>query len=154
MSDSSFEDKIEVSVPSRLENLNWLYPICDSILSELPFDRKRRHMLLVAISEGFTNAFQHGNQKSPDTQIRLTFYVSEKSLKILIEDEAVLPIKSTDNLFTEYSDQESTSGRGLHMIGKIVDNLYFEHGLKGKNRLVLEINFADKREKANSFSGR
>jgi len=154
MTDSITDNKIEISVPSRLENLSWLYPICDSILSELPFSQRRRHLLLVAISEGFTNAFQHGNQKRPEATVKLTFYISEKSLKIIIEDEAVLPIKNSVGELSRQFDRDSTSGRGLYMIREIVDRVYFEEGLNNVNRLVMEVNFADKMEKVNSFSGR
>ena len=146
-----FQDGIRVSIPNRLECIKWLYPLCAGLLGELPFSEKERHMLIVAISEGFTNAYLHGNQEKPDAEIRLIFYPGEKSLKILIEDDAILPIKSNVNQISGSMNPERISGRGLLLMREIVDEAYYEHDSRGMNVLTLIINFENKMKSINSF---
>jgi anti-sigma regulatory factor (Ser/Thr protein kinase) len=134
-----------------MESIKWLYPVCESILKELPISERERHMLLVALSEGFTNAFQHGNQKDPNTEIKLTFYPGEKSLKILIEDEAILPIDKNVNKVSDHIDPEGISGRGLLLMRELVDEAYYENNSRGVNILTLITNFEKKDKKVHSF---
>ncbi|MBD3217085.1 MAG: hypothetical protein GF310_02325 [candidate division Zixibacteria bacterium] len=150
MKDTSNE-RISISIPNRMESIKWLYPVCESILEELPISDKERHMILVAISEGFTNAFQHGNQKDPQTEIKLTFYPGEKSLKILIEDEGILPIDMNINNVPDHVDLEGISGRGLLLMRELVDEAYYDINSKGFNILTLITNFEKKYKKVYSF---
>ncbi len=150
MIDTSNE-RISISIPNRMENIKWLYPVCESILEKLPVSEKERHMILVALSEGFTNAFQHGNQKNPQTEIKLTFYPGEKSLKILIEDEGILPIDKNINKASDHIDPEGISGRGLLLMRELVDEAYYESNSRGVNILTLISNFEKKDKKVHSF---
>ena len=145
------DEHINIIIPNRLENIKWLYPICESLLNEMPISDKGRHMILVALSEGFTNAYQHGNQKKPDTEIRLTFYPGEKSLKILIEDDAILPIDKNINQDKGPLDPEAASGRGLLLMRELVDEAFYVHDSKGVNILTLISNFSNKNKRVHSF---
>ena len=145
------EEHINIVIPNRLETVKWLYPICESLLNEMPISDKRRHMILVALSEGFTNAYQHGNQKKPDAEIRLTFYPGEKSLKILIEDDAILPIDKSINEQKGPVDPEVVSGRGLQLMRELVDEAFYVHDSRGVNILTLISNFANNNKRVHTF---
>jgi len=148
------KDIIKVSIPNRLECLKWLYPVCEGILRELPFEDADRHMMMVSISEGFTNAFQHGNQKNPETEIRLSFCVTDKSLKIMIEDEAIMPIQDNINQAHGNVDPDSVSGRGLDLMRTIADQAFYEHDSSGINTLTLIFDYKAQSEKISNISGR
>ena len=136
-----YKDEITVIIPNNLMSLNRLHHVCESIVWDLPFAEKRRYFLMVALSEAYTNAFEHGNQKNPESEIKLTFYVSEKYLKIVIEDEGILPIQDTEVNISSQSDPEDTGGRGLVLINKIFDEAVFENSKDGTNRVTLISNF-------------
>jgi serine/threonine-protein kinase RsbW len=99
------------------------------------------------MSEGITNAYVHGNQKNPEAMITLSLYIGENSLKILIEDSAILPIKDTVNRDIEIVDPMAVSGRGMFLIKKITDHAYYEYDPKGINRLVMICEYANKQTK-------
>jgi anti-sigma regulatory factor (Ser/Thr protein kinase) len=143
MENNMNDDNITVTISNRLHCLKWLYPICDGVLKELPISDSYRNLLMVAISEGFTNAFQHGNQKEPATEIKLTLCIREKSLKIMIEDEGILPITESINQLCKNSSEESTSGRGLYLMKKIADYVHYERDKSGKNILTIMSKFSD-----------
>jgi anti-sigma regulatory factor (Ser/Thr protein kinase) len=145
------QEHIMVEIPNRLECIKWLYPICAGVLGELPFSEKERHMIIVAISEGFTNAYQHGNQKRDDARIRLLFYPGDKSLKILIEDDAVLPINPNINQISGPINRQRISGRGLPLMREIADEAFYEYDSKGVNILTLIFNFENRNKRVNSF---
>jgi serine/threonine-protein kinase RsbW len=151
MMNNGFQDCIRVAIPNRLECIKWLYPVCAGILGEMPFSEKEKHMLIVAISEGFTNAYLHGNQKEPDAEIRLIFYPREKSLKILIEDDAILPINPNVKHTSDPMDRERIGGRGLLLMREIADEAFYEHDSRGFNVLTLIINFENQDKRVKSF---
>lgn len=151
MTTEQYQDCISVAIPNRLECVKWLYPLCAGILRELPFSERERHMLIVAISEGLTNAYQHGNQKNPDAEIRLIIYPGDKSLRILIEDDAILPINSNINQVSGPIDQDRISGRGLLLMREIADEAFYEHDSRGVNILTLIINFENQNERVKLF---
>ena len=138
---TEIKDEITVIVPNNLISLNRLHQVCESILWDLPFAEKRRYFLMVALSEAYTNAYEHGNQKNPNLEIRLTFYVSEKYLRIVIEDEGIMPIKDIEVNLCDQSNPEDTGGRGMALIKKIFDEAYFENFEDGANRVTLISNF-------------
>ena len=147
------KDIISITIPNRIGCFKWLYPLCDGILRELPFDGRERHLIMVSISEGFTNAFQHGNQEDPETRIRLNFCITEKFLKILIEDEGLLPIKENINHVLENADQYSDRGRGLDLMRNIADEVSYDYDSSGINVLTLTYNFKTDGGKISNFSG-
>jgi anti-sigma regulatory factor (Ser/Thr protein kinase) len=146
-------DIITITIPNRIGCFKWLYPVSEGILRELPFDDKERHLIMVSISEGFTNAFQHGNQEDPEARIKLNFCITEKSLKILIEDDGLLPIKKNINHVYENAEQYSDSGRGLDLMRNIADEVSYDYDSKGINRLTLTYNFKADGSKISNLSG-
>lgn len=147
-------DSITIAIPNNIGCLRWLYTVSESILRELPLDDRKRHMIMVSISEGFTNAFQHGNQENPETEIKLNFCITEKSLKILIEDDGLLPIKKNINNVYQKTDQYADAGRGLNLMRNIADEVSYDYDSKGINILTLIYNFKADGSKIKSFSGR
>jgi anti-sigma regulatory factor (Ser/Thr protein kinase) len=147
-------ESIMIAIPNNIGCLKWLYTVCESILRELPLDERQRHMILVSISEGFTNAFQHGNQENPETGIKLNFCITEKSLKILIEDDGLLPIKKNINHVYQKADQYADKGRGLDLMRNIADEVSYDRDSEGINVLTLIYNFKADGSKIKSFSGR
>jgi anti-sigma regulatory factor (Ser/Thr protein kinase) len=148
------KDIITITIPNRIGCLKWLYPVSEGILRELPFNNKERHLIMVSISEGFTNAFQHGNQEDPKAKIKLSFCITEKSLKILIEDDGLLPIKKNINHVYENAKRHSNSGRGLDLMRNIADEVFYNYNSKGINILTLTYNFKTDGSKISNLPGR
>jgi len=129
-------DTIRISTPSLPENLKWVYSISQTLLKEIPLDERTSHFLLVAISEGFTNAVVHGNDMNPDKWVQMTFRIGQDFIRIEVEDEGVLPIHRDIAELTELAGPEEDSGRGLALIKDLVDEVSVETNSEGGNRLV------------------
>lgn len=115
--------------------------VSTSILFGLPLNNRKRHYLLVAISEGFTNAFLHGNQKEPKRNIAVIFEMNADFLKVIVEDEGVLPIQNNIDELVKPVDENSESGRGLSLIKRLVDEANLWHEPEKGNILVMKTFF-------------
>ncbi|MBU1318755.1 MAG: ATP-binding protein [candidate division Zixibacteria bacterium] len=132
-------DSIRVQVPSDSNYLNWVYTISMAIMSELPLDDRISYFLLVAISEGFTNAYLHGNQKEADKQIVLSYDIGDEFLTVTIEDEGVLPFTRKLEEVTRPVDDDSESGRGLAIIERYIDEVDIHHEPGRGNILTMKV---------------
>ncbi len=135
------DDTIEIRVPSDPKYLNWIYSISRAILEQLRIDGRRRHFLLVAISEGFTNAHVHGNQRSTSRSIGISYTFDEHFLRVDIEDEGILPIQSNIDELIRPVDPETESGRGLDLIRKLTDDFAIRYESKRGNVLTMKVFF-------------
>jgi len=133
------KDTIQVQFPSDSKYLNWVYTISTAITSELPLDDRVSYFLLVAISEGFTNAFLHGNQEQSDKRVTLRFNISEEWLTVSIEDEGVQPFTRSLEEVTRPVDDDSESGRGLAIIERYIDAVDIHHEPGRGNILTMKV---------------
>lgn len=144
-------DTIEVKVPSDSKYLNWVYAISTAITSELPIDDRISYFLLVAISEGFTNAFLHGNREQPGRYVILHYDVSEEWLAVSIEDEGVQPFTGSLEEVTQPVDDDSESGRGLAIIERYIDTVDIHHEPGRGNILTMKVKLESNHKDTNKI---
>ena len=89
-------ERISVQVPSEMKHLDLVHSISKHICSDMNFSERSAHFVLVAVSEGFTNAVVHGNCGETERTVAVIFEKSREILSIAIEDEGVEPIQ--DNM--------------------------------------------------------
>jgi anti-sigma regulatory factor (Ser/Thr protein kinase) len=102
---------------------------------------QKKHHLLVAMSEGFTNAFLHGNQQKPGCSVTLTYEIDGDCVQITVQDEGMLPIDSNmDHLIKPVHTGEE-SGRGLGLIRELTDEVSLTHEPDQGNILTMKTYF-------------
>lgn len=115
---------------SDLDELLRMETVLTEIAQRIGFSEDRIPLFIVAVTEALTNAILHGNHLQPDKKVRLSFNWDPKAnlLKVEIEDEgegfdpSALPDPTKEeNLLRE-------TGRGIFLMRKLSDALYFKSG--------------------------
>ncbi len=134
-------ERITIRVPNQPNYLERVHTLASAVLDPLPLSSRAEHRLLVAISEGSTNAYLHGNQRKPECFITLHFEIHPGFVLISIQDEGILPIDdNVDHLITAV-DVGDESGRGLRLIGQLSDEIKIRHEPEAGNILTMKAYF-------------
>ena len=83
----------------------------------------------MAIREALANAVLHGNLRDPRKEVRISCRVQPgRGISIVVRDEGqgFDPTKVPDP--TEIENILSLSGRGIHLMKALMDEVYFERG--------------------------
>ena len=112
-------ERISVQVPSDIKYLDYVYSISKHICSDMNFSERCAHFVLVAISEGFTNAVVHGNCGDPERNVAIIFEIGQEILSIAIEDEGVVPIQGNTRCHKQIPQTYDESGRGLNLMRRL-----------------------------------
>jgi serine/threonine-protein kinase RsbW len=115
-----------LSLESSIDQLNEVEALIDSLHESNHIPESVYGNVLVAVTEAFLNAINHGNNQDSTKNTDLDFELDESSLTIKVSDQGAgfdfenLPDPtSPDNL-------EKTNGRGLFIIKNLADELTFE----------------------------
>lgn len=79
--------------------------------------------IMLAISEGFTNALLHGNQSDPNKSIQISITANNKEITADITDEGRGDVEDLGN--SEDIDLWQEGGRGLLLIKKMTSDVIF-----------------------------
>lgn len=79
--------------------------------------------IMLAISEGFTNALLHGNQSDPNKSIQISITANNKEITADITDEGRGDVEDLGN--SEDIDLWQEGGRGLMLIKKMTSDVIF-----------------------------
>jgi serine/threonine-protein kinase RsbW len=132
-------ERIALRLPSDLKYLEVIYSLIKAISNDCGLDRRKFNHLQVAVSEGYTNAVIHGNQRCRDRYVVLAFERNPSFLSISIEDEGVMPIViDTDHNETAANPLVET-GRGLALIESLSGSFELQRKQPGGN--VLRMTF-------------
>jgi anti-sigma regulatory factor (Ser/Thr protein kinase) len=137
-------DRIKVEIPNEHHQLDWVHAITSKILERLPLSDRRKYYLLVAVSEGVTNAFVHGNQQQPDRTISVDYVIDEESVRVDIQDEGILPIHNNIEHLIRPAEADAESGRGLVLVRQFSDESSLRHDPQKGNILTMITYFGDK----------
>lgn len=123
-------------IHSNICNLEDIEPFLGNIFKGLEISKSKFNRLLLCISEGVSNAIDHGNKNNEDKSVRIEVVVEGKTAWITIEDEgrgfnfSDLPNPTTGR------NLKKERGRGLFIIRSYADEISF-----GNNGSVLKIKF-------------
>jgi anti-sigma regulatory factor (Ser/Thr protein kinase) len=132
---------IRIRVPGDAVYLKWVHTLTAAILVRLPLSGQKKHHLLVAMSEGFTNAFLHGNQQEPGYSVTLMYEIDSDSVQITVQDEGMLPIDSNIDHLIKPVHASEESGRGLGLIREMTDEVSITHEPEQGNILTMKTYF-------------
>ena len=115
-----------LSLDSTIDRLSQVEGLIDELYEGGQLTESVYGNVLVAVTEAFLNALNHGNAEDPSKQIDLEFDIDDSQVVIKVSDEGLgfdfeqLPDPtSAENI-------EKVSGRGLFIIKNLSDELEFE----------------------------
>ncbi len=116
----------ELTYGSRLENLNRMYEDLKGICERHSLTDTVVNPLQVAISEAMTNAIVHAHAGDSSKIIRITVDVNDERVEIKIADEGAGMALDTSVDFDPVGMPDDESGRGLGLIQRLMDEVYFD----------------------------
>ena len=134
-------EEIRIRVPGDAIYLKWVHTLTAAILARLPLSGQKKHHVLVAMSEGFTNAFLHGNQQEPGCSVTLMYEIDSDCVQITVQDEGMLPIDSNIDHLIKPVHAGEESGRGLGLIREMTDEVSITHKPEQGNILTMKTYF-------------
>jgi serine/threonine-protein kinase RsbW len=145
-SDDSVKRNIELYFGSRLENLEIVQGISDSIGRLMGLDDDGRYWICLSVRESVTNAILHGNKKDVEKRVGVKFFLTKEKLVITIQDEgngfdeARLPDPlDPDNLL-------KPSGRGIFYVRSFMDEVKYQSLPEGGWEVRMEKRFNNKQQ--------
>lgn len=128
--------KKEYSFPADITNLDRVEKCINSILDYEEVDERLYGNVLIAVTEGFTNAVVHGSQNDNSKEVKIAYTSSNKDLAFSIKDQGPgFNYKDIPDP-TKPENIEKLNGRGVFLISSLSDELKFE-----QNGSLLEMKF-------------
>lgn len=121
--------KITKRIPSRLDNIPGLISeIIELLHKELSISEDEIFQVKLALEEAITNAVKHGNKFNPELKVDVSIASGKNKLIIKVKDQG----KGFDfDRVPDPTTQEKmlrTSGRGVFLLRKIMDEVSFQDG--------------------------
>mgnify|MGYP000397989968 CR=1 FL=1 len=120
-------DKVKsIKVDSVIDNLAQVESFIDEICLELNVREESYGNVLIAATEAFNNAVQHGNESNPEKQVQVQAYAENSTMKLVVLDEGEgfdfnnLPDP------TAPENIEKENGRGVFLMKSLADKVEFE----------------------------
>ena len=118
--------KKTLSLESTIDQLNKVEGLIDELHESGHLPESVYGNALVAVTEAFLNAYNHGNAEDHSKRIFLDISIDDSQVNIMVSDEGngfnykQLPDPSSEE------NIEKVSGRGLFIIKNLADELKFE----------------------------
>jgi len=118
-------EEVSLCFRASIKYLSWVHSLFERIADDCGFDLQRKHRLLVAVSEVFTNAVLHGSGPDDNRSIEVNIIQENGWLKIEVIDEGsrLSNIPPEDTWGRACPDSEG--GRGLELMRGLADKLEF-----------------------------
>ena len=123
--------RYEFVYESRLESLERMYRDMDGLIVQHALPESAANPFRVAISEAMTNAIIHAHGGDSSKQIRITVELNDEGLTAAVADQGRgTPPDSVDRC-DPVGSPEAEGGRGLGLIRRLMDEVWFESGPGG-----------------------
>lgn len=117
--------KKKITIESKLENICAIEKLIDEVSEDLKISSDLYGKVLIATIEAVNNSIVHGNELDPDKKVNISLFLEDKMLHIVIEDEGKgFDFKKVPDPTTP-ENIENISGRGVFLMKKLADKLYF-----------------------------
>ena len=125
-----------IIIASKIENLRKVEKIIDEISGEFNISEDIYGNILIAALEATNNAILHGNKLDEDKDVSIEFDLSDKKLKVKVDDQG--PGFDYENIPdpTAPENIENVNGRGIFLMEKLSDNISFS-----RNGATVELEF-------------
>jgi serine/threonine-protein kinase RsbW len=131
-------DVISVRMPSRLELLNVLDHVAQSVCQRMEFDEATMSQVTMSVIEAGTNAIQHGHGRDASKPVDAQFCVYSDRLEIAVHDVGRgFDVGSMGGDVTTPEHLFDLRGRGIFIMRACMDSVDFDFGPEGTTcRLV------------------
>lgn len=123
------EKIVDLEIPSRLENINQVETLIESLGKRYTIGSALFGNMLLAAVEAVTNAMEHGNNLDPNKKVKFSAFKCQQSIRISICDqgEGFDPEQLADPTAPE--NKEEPDGRGVYLMRHLSDELnFFDNG--------------------------
>jgi len=125
-----------LKINSKIENLRKVEKLVDDLSAENNISADIYGNILIAALEAANNAILHGNKLDESKNVLITVNLTEKLLRIKIEDEGKgFDYKNVPDP-TAPENIENVNGRGIFLMEKLSDKIEFT-----KNGATVELEF-------------
>jgi len=125
-------DRISVRMPSRLELLNVLDHVAQSLCQRLEFDEETMSQVTMSVIEAGTNAIQHGHKRDASKLVDAEFDVYADRLEVFVHDSGPgFDIAKVGGDITSAEHLFDLRGRGIFIMRACMDEVSFEFGPTG-----------------------
>lgn len=125
-----------LTIRSEVSELKHVESFLNEVFTEFNLSKKCFNKTLLCVSEAVVNSIYHGNKKSIDKKVIISASCVSKNLKLKIKDEGKGFDLSCVEDPTLKTNLKKESGRGIHIIKSLTDNLEY---IKSENSLELKI---------------
>ncbi|MDI9341293.1 MAG: ATP-binding protein [Sediminibacterium sp.] len=121
-------EKLKIS--SNPDNLRLVERLIEDVCQVYNVQEDYYGNILIAVTEAFNNAVQHGNQGNPDKSVMIGFENRDELLVFSVTDEG--PGFDYQNLPdpTDPANIEKISGRGVFLMKNLADKVEFQQNGK------------------------
>lgn len=117
-----------LKISSRLENIAKAESMIENLREQYHIKDELYNNVLLAFVEAVTNAIEHGNNLDESKLVNIEAYKCNSMFKLSISDqgEGFNPDSLPDPTTPEFLEQPD--GRGVFLIRKLADEVYFHDG--------------------------
>ncbi len=116
-------------VPSKLSRILGVNRLISFLSAEFGFPpEESRVNLPMVMDEALSNAIVHGNKSDENLKVRVRIYISNRRIRIQIEDQGdgFIPDEVSDP--REQENIYKGSGRGIYLLKELMDSVEFKEG--------------------------
>ncbi len=111
---------LDISIPSRKREEKLVLEVAAVLLNQQGFATKQAEAIKTALHEAVTNAIKHGNQFDPQLSVRISAYITTKSLTFSVRDYARRPFPPLPFL---QKNSPRDNQVGLFLIQQLTDEI-------------------------------
>lgn len=122
------EEVFSLKIDSRLENISQVESLIETIKVQYAINEEQYGNMLLASVEAVTNAIEHGNLGDVHKVVEIEASREKSEVKLCIRDEGsgFNPDQLPDPTTPERREQPD--GRGVFLIRKLADKVFFRDG--------------------------
>ncbi len=135
----------ELTVPSRMEELEAVQQFAESTSGALGLDKELAYWIELAINESVINAIQHGNQLDAAKNASIRISSDGVMIEIVVEDQGPGFELSDVADPTDIENLLKPGGRGILIIRSFMDTVEVSQIDGGGNRLRMVKNIQDEK---------
>ncbi len=140
---SSDASVFELTVPSRMEELESVQQFAESASEALGLEKEFAYWIELTVSESAINAIQHGNELDPAKSVSLRISSDGKTIEIVVEDQgAGFELADVPDP-TDVENLLKPGGRGILIIQSFMDTVEVTHIDGGGSRLRMVKSITD-----------
>jgi len=131
------ENVVEITIASRLEHIDLVTNVTDTVTQLIGFDEDTRYWINMALRESVANAIEHGNKYDPNKSVDVRFTIATDALKVRVRDqgEGFDPASLPDPL--EPQNLLNPAGRGILYMRTFMDSIEYERRPDGGMQVTM-----------------